>query len=59
VRLHEALTKAGVKNELVTITGGKHGWFSDQETLAAYDKIWKFLAANVPGLNLDAPARGK
>jgi acetyl esterase/lipase len=59
VRLHEALTKAGVKNELVTITGGTHGWFRDQQTLAAYDKIWKFLAANVPGLNLDAPARGK
>jgi hypothetical protein len=57
--LHEALTKAGVKNELVTITGGTHGWFRDQQTLAAYDKIWKFLAANVPGLNLDAPARGK
>lgn len=50
VRLHEALTKAGDKNELVTIHGGKHGWFSDQDTLAAYDKIWKFLAANVPGL---------
>lgn len=50
VRLHEALTKAGDKNELVTIHGGKHGWFSDQDTLAAYDKIWKFLGANVPGL---------
>ncbi len=51
VRLHEALTKAGVKNELVTIPGGKHGFFSDEETLAAYEKIWKFLDANVPGLN--------
>ena len=50
VRLHEALTKAGDKNELVTIHGGKHGWFSDEDTLAAYDKIWKFLGANVPGL---------
>lgn len=49
-RLHDALTKAGDKNELVTIHGGMHGWFSDQETLAAYDKIWKFLGANVPGL---------
>jgi len=59
VRLHEALNKAGVKNELVTIYGGKHGWFSDKETLAAYDKIWKFLDANVPGLKLDATAKGK
>jgi acetyl esterase/lipase len=59
VRLHEALNKAGVKNQLVTIYGGKHGWFSDKETLAAYDKIWKFLDANVPGLKLDATAKGK
>ena len=50
VRLHQALTKAGDKNELVTIHGGKHGWFSDQDTVAAYDKIWKFLGENVPGL---------
>src|SRR5580698_3331584 len=59
VRLHEALNKAGVKNELVTIYGGKHGWFSDKETLAAYDKIWKFLDANVAGLNLDSAAKSK
>jgi acetyl esterase/lipase len=59
VRLHEALTKAGDKNELVTIHGGKHGWFSDQDTLAAYHTIWKFLAANVTGLNVDAAAKGK
>jgi dipeptidyl aminopeptidase/acylaminoacyl peptidase len=52
VRLHEALSKAGVKNELVTIQGGKHGWFTDKETLDAYHKIWKFLNANVPGLSL-------
>jgi acetyl esterase/lipase len=59
VRLHEALTKVGVKNELVTIYGGKHGWFSDKETLAAYDKLWKFLDANVAGLNLDSAAKSK
>jgi acetyl esterase/lipase len=59
VRLHEALTKAGVKNQLVTIADGKHGWFNDKDTLAAYAKIWKFLAANVPGLDLDATAQGK
>lgn len=59
VRLHEALTRAGVKNELVTIQGGKHGWFSDKETLDAYDKIWKFLNTNAPGLNQDVPAARK
>jgi acetyl esterase/lipase len=59
VRLHEALNKAGVKNELVTVYGGKHGWFTDKETLAAYARIWKFLDANVPGLKLDAAAKGK
>ena len=59
VRLHEALTKAGVKNELVTISGGGHGWFTDKETLAAYDKVWKFLDANVPGLNVGVTAPGK
>jgi dipeptidyl aminopeptidase/acylaminoacyl peptidase len=59
VRLHEALNQVGVKNELVTIYGGKHGWFSDKETLVAYDKIWKFLDANVPGLKLDSVAKSK
>lgn len=52
VRLHQALTKAKVKNELVTIPGGKHGSFSDKDTLAAYGKVWNFLDANVPGLSL-------
>jgi acetyl esterase/lipase len=48
VRLHEALTKAGVPNELVTIKGGGHGNFSDEETLHAYDQIWAFLGAHLP-----------
>jgi acetyl esterase/lipase len=52
VRLHQALTKAKVKNELVTIPGGKHGFFSDKDTLAAYGKVWSFLGAHVPGLGL-------
>jgi acetyl esterase/lipase len=59
VRLHQALAKAGVKNELVTIAGGKHGFFTDKETLAAYDKVWKFLDANVHGLNLDVTRQDK
>lgn len=57
VRLHEALTKAGDKNELVTIHGGKHGFFTDQETLDAYNKIWKFLNANVPSLGIPLPGK--
>lgn len=52
IRLHRALDGAGVINELVTIHGGKHGFFSDHDTLAAYDRIWKFLNAHVTGLNV-------
>lgn len=33
VRLHEALTKAGVPNQLLTIPGGKHGGFTQEEML--------------------------
>jgi acetyl esterase/lipase len=44
VRLHEALGKAGVPNQLVTIPGGKHGGFSREETLRAFTAIQKFLA---------------
>jgi acetyl esterase/lipase len=58
-RLHQALANAGVKNELVTISGGKHGFFTDKDTLAAYDKIWRFLDANVPGLNLGVTQAGR
>jgi acetyl esterase/lipase len=48
VRLHEALEKAGVANELVTIKGGAHGWFDADQTLHAYDRIWAFLDAHLP-----------
>jgi acetyl esterase/lipase len=43
VRLKQALDKAGVPNELVTIPGGKHGGFSRDETLTAYGAIRQFL----------------
>lgn len=36
VRLHEALKKAGVPNELLTVPGGGHGDFSAAEN----DRIW-------------------
>ncbi len=50
VRLHEALDKVGVPNELVTIKGGGHGGFDSNETLRAYDRIWAFLDAHLPKL---------
>ena len=43
VRLHQALEKVGVRNQLVTIPAGKHGGFSDAEMVRAYDAIRAFL----------------
>jgi len=43
VRLHEALTKAGVRNQLLTIPGGKHGHFPADESLKAAETIQTFL----------------
>jgi acetyl esterase/lipase len=43
VRLHAALEKAGVPNQLLTIPGGKHGGFSRPETLKIYATIREFL----------------
>jgi acetyl esterase/lipase len=45
-RLHEALTKVGVKNELLPIPGGGHGNFKADERTKAYLKIREFLAKN-------------
>jgi len=42
-RLHAALDRAGLPHELVTVPGGKHGGFSDQEYMTAYAKIRSFL----------------
>ncbi len=52
VALRDALTKAHVPNELVTVPGGKHGFqaFTDAQTLDAYAKVFAFLYANLPGL---------
>jgi acetyl esterase/lipase len=46
VRLHEALAKAGVPNQLVTIPGGKHGGFTPEERTRIYVAIREFLAKN-------------
>jgi acetyl esterase/lipase len=43
VRLHDALKKAGVKNEIVTIPGGRHGGFTPEQTLMIRERIRKFL----------------
>ena len=45
-RLHEALNKAGVSNQLLTIPGGKHGGFSEDETLKIFATIRQFLQKN-------------
>jgi len=44
VRLHEALTKAGVTNQLVTVPGGRHGNFTPEERTRIYTTIREFLA---------------
>jgi acetyl esterase/lipase len=46
VRLHKALTEAGVPNQLLTIPGGKHGGFSPEERTKAFVTIREFLAKN-------------
>ena len=43
VRLHDALKKAGVTNELVTIFGGRHGGFSKDDMIRIHDRIRRFL----------------
>jgi dipeptidyl aminopeptidase/acylaminoacyl peptidase len=43
-RMHEALTKAGVDQKLITIPGGRHGGFNREEMLRAYSEIRAFLA---------------
>ncbi len=43
VRLHEALNQAAVPNELLTISGGRHGRFSPAERLKIYEAIRSFL----------------
>jgi acetyl esterase/lipase len=46
VQLHQALDKAGVPNQLLTIPGGKHGNFTPEERTKIYTTIREFLAKN-------------
>jgi acetyl esterase/lipase len=43
-RFHQALDKIGAAHELITVPGGKHGGFTEQENLKAYAAIRAFLA---------------
>ncbi len=47
VRLQEALQKAGVAHELVTIPGGGHGGFPPDQWQRSYAAIQAFLTAHV------------
>jgi dipeptidyl aminopeptidase/acylaminoacyl peptidase len=42
-RLRDALVKAGVANELITVPGGKHGGFPPAESLRIWTAIRAFL----------------
>ena len=44
-RLHEALDKADVKNQLLTIHGGDHGDFTEAQQTMAFEAIQKFLGS--------------
>jgi acetyl esterase/lipase len=46
VRLQQALTKADVPNQLLTIPGGKHGGFTPEERSKIFLTIREFLAKN-------------
>jgi acetyl esterase/lipase len=43
VRLHKALTAAGVPNELYTVPGGKHGGWTTDQYLNVQEAIFAFL----------------
>ena len=43
LRLREALNKASVDNELITIPGGKHGIFTPEERIRICASVRQFL----------------
>jgi acetyl esterase/lipase len=49
VRLQDALQKAGIAHELVTVPGGGHGGFPPDQWQRSYAAIQAFLAAHVRG----------
>jgi dipeptidyl aminopeptidase/acylaminoacyl peptidase len=40
---HDRLEELGVRNELITLSGGNHGGFSDQQDQHAFRSIFAFL----------------
>src|SRR6185369_2031796 len=45
-RLKDALDKVKVPNQLLTIQGGGHGGFTQEQFVKSYDTIWSFLKQN-------------
>lgn len=46
IRLHKALDKANVQNQLITIPGGSHGGFTRDQMMMIYGAIREFLKKN-------------
>jgi dipeptidyl aminopeptidase/acylaminoacyl peptidase len=46
VRLHEALEKEKVPNQLLTVKNGGHGQFPQTDFVRSYEAIWTFLRQN-------------
>jgi acetyl esterase/lipase len=46
VRLHEALQRAGVPNQLFIVRGGKHGGWTRDQNLKAQEAVFRFLEDN-------------
>ena len=56
VRLQEALQKAAVAHELVTVPGGGHGNFVPEQWQRAYAAIERFLSEHVPAAKAPSSA---
>lgn len=48
VQFHASLERAGVVHDLVTVPGGKHGGFTNDETATIYARILAFLERVLP-----------
>ena len=57
VRLHDALTKAGVPNQLLTIPGGGHGNFTPEQRTRIYVTIREFLGETQAPVRVEACRR--
>ena len=55
VMLHEKLDELGIPNELHTVPGGRHGGFNQEQTLAIFETIRRFLSQHGLGAGLTTP----